>query len=85
MYVTGRIVGYRYFPQMEANRGNALLERQLDWKGMVLLMIGVTLIVSGLSFIGTQGATSILVGAVLTIIGTSLMGVFLFLRLRDIL
>ena len=74
------ILLYRYFPQMDASRGNTLLERQLDWKGMVLLMIGVTLIVSGLSFIGTQGVTSILVGAVLTIIGTSLMGVFLFIE-----
>ena len=71
------ILLYRYFPETDVSRRNALLDRQLDWKGMVLLIVGVTLAVVGLSFIGAQVAKSTLIGAVLVTIGATLICIFL--------
>jgi hypothetical protein len=44
---------------------------------MGLLMVDVTLIVAGLSFVGGQGTRSILVGVILMITGATLMVIFL--------
>ena len=68
---------YRYFPQKsiasdEINNANG----PADWKGMALLIVGITFIVVGLSMVESQSTKFLFAGGGITFAGIVLMCVF---------